>query len=581
MADIDVKQQIVDKIKDSASILVTVNANPSVDELSAALGITLLINKLDKHATCVFSGDIPSAISFLNPEKTFESTVDSLRDFIIALDKEKADHLRYKVDGDVVKIFITPYRTVINQDDLDFSQGDYNVEFVLAIGVQREEDLDRALESHGRILHDATVASINLGGGKNLGDIRWVDAEASSYSEMLAELGLALRDSKSLFDEQISTAFLTGIVAATNRFSNASTSSSVMTLAARLMSTGANQQLIAAKLESVSDVDDSFSRDQRRDEEVVDDRSSGQLEENKSTKLPRNAQSAKQARDDGSLVISHELMGDLDAVADQVARRRQEEATDRAEDALAARLAKNIPIAPPALSLLEATPPPQPLTPVLPPPQLRGAVSSDQWRAPDDDQEEPSMGGTLNATAEQAAEDKRRELESDRNRTILSHDGDPYIDDRPAYQAPINATTVSDAEPEVRDIFDEPQNGATLHADMIQPPTPVTPALTLAEIDAQNRARHEDAMGAVHAAFEEAPIPKPAYAEPFAPMNPSLPPLPPAMPDFTTLPPLPPSMPPISTPTDPPAPMGYEPLSPAPQMPSQPSDPTQFRIPGQ
>ena len=49
MADTSVKQQIVDKIKDSNNVLVTVNSNPSVDELSAALGITLLINKLNKQ----------------------------------------------------------------------------------------------------------------------------------------------------------------------------------------------------------------------------------------------------------------------------------------------------------------------------------------------------------------------------------------------------------------------------------------------------------------------------------------------------------------------------------------------------
>ena len=52
----DVLNQIVEKVKESNNILVTVSANPSVDELSAALGITLLINKLNKHATAVFSG---------------------------------------------------------------------------------------------------------------------------------------------------------------------------------------------------------------------------------------------------------------------------------------------------------------------------------------------------------------------------------------------------------------------------------------------------------------------------------------------------------------------------------------------
>ena len=128
-------QQIVDKIKSSSNVLVTVSNGPSVDALSAAIGLTVALNKLDKHAVAIMSGEVPPAITFLEPEKTFENNVDSLRDFIIALDKEKADHLRYKVEGDVVKIFITPYRTTISEADLVFSQGDYNVDLVIAIGV--------------------------------------------------------------------------------------------------------------------------------------------------------------------------------------------------------------------------------------------------------------------------------------------------------------------------------------------------------------------------------------------------------------------------------------------------------------
>jgi len=49
-ADAKVKQQIVEKIKSSTNILVTVSKDPSVDDLSAALGLTALLNKLDKHA---------------------------------------------------------------------------------------------------------------------------------------------------------------------------------------------------------------------------------------------------------------------------------------------------------------------------------------------------------------------------------------------------------------------------------------------------------------------------------------------------------------------------------------------------
>lgn len=249
------KQQIVEAIKSNSNILVTVSDSPSVDELSAALGLTILLNKLDKRATSIFSGAIPPAITFLDPEKTLEGTVDSLRDFIIALDKEKADHLRYKVDGDVVKIFITPYRTTLTDKDLQFSQGDYNVELVIALGVKDQDHLDKALSAHGRILHDATVTTISVGADPStLGSIDWRDAAASSLCEMLISLSEALKEDQPILDEQIATAFLTGIVSATDRFSNDRTSSRVMTMAAQLMAAGANQQLIAAKLREAHDI---------------------------------------------------------------------------------------------------------------------------------------------------------------------------------------------------------------------------------------------------------------------------------------------------------------------------------------
>src|SRR5262245_66315276 len=130
----DQKQAVVDRIKQASNILVTVSNNPSVDQLASCIGLTIGLNKLGRHATAVFSGTVPSTIEFLQPEKTLEKNTDSLRDFIIALDKSKADKLRYKVEDKVVKIFITPYKTSINEKDLNFSQGDFNVDVVVALG---------------------------------------------------------------------------------------------------------------------------------------------------------------------------------------------------------------------------------------------------------------------------------------------------------------------------------------------------------------------------------------------------------------------------------------------------------------
>ncbi|MDO8591877.1 MAG: hypothetical protein Q7R60_03090 [bacterium] len=243
------KQQIAERIKQANNILVTVSNNPSVDQLAACIGLTLLLNKMDKHATAVFSGQVPSTIEFLQPEKTIETNTDSLQDFIISLDKDKADKLRYKVEDQVVRIFITPYKTSISEKDLIFSQGDFNVEVVMALGVKDRSQLDAAITAHGRILHDATVVSVNAGKDKaaELGQINWQDPTASSLSEMLVSISEAF--GAGLIDNQMATAFLTGIVAETARFSNAKTSPKVMTMSAQLMAAGANQQLIVSKLE--------------------------------------------------------------------------------------------------------------------------------------------------------------------------------------------------------------------------------------------------------------------------------------------------------------------------------------------
>jgi nanoRNase/pAp phosphatase (c-di-AMP/oligoRNAs hydrolase) len=244
------KQLVVERVRNAQNVLVTVSADPSVDQLAACIGLTLMLNKLDKHATAVFSGAVPSTLEFLRPEETIEKNTDSLRDFIISLDKSKADKLRYKVDNEqnVVRIFITPYRTSLSQSDFEFTQGDFNVDVVIALGVTQREQLDQAIVSHGRILHDAAVVTITSGQEvSELGTVNWQDPAASSLCEMLVSISEAFQGG--LLDGQISTAYLTGIVASTDRFSNTKTSPKVMTMAAQLMAAGANQQLIATQLQ--------------------------------------------------------------------------------------------------------------------------------------------------------------------------------------------------------------------------------------------------------------------------------------------------------------------------------------------
>ncbi|MBR6810934.1 hypothetical protein IKM56_00640 [Candidatus Saccharibacteria bacterium] len=242
----DILTQVANRIRECSNVLVALSKNPSIDELTAALGLTFVLDKMGKRATAIFSGDIPNIIEFLQPEKTFEQNTNSLQDFIIALDKEKADHIRYKIDGDYVKVYITPYKTTISEKDMEFSHGDFNVDLVISLNVASAKDLDGALTEYGRIMHDASSINISAAAPGKFADLEWGSPEASSISEMISILSNELREPDNpLMDNNIATTLLTGIISATNRFSNERTTADTLATASALMAEGADQQLIS------------------------------------------------------------------------------------------------------------------------------------------------------------------------------------------------------------------------------------------------------------------------------------------------------------------------------------------------
>ena len=298
MSKNNAQEQIIAKLKESESILIAVNDNPSVDELSSALALTLAINNSGKHATAVASGEMPDALTFLRPEKTFEHSVDSLRDFIIALNKEKADHLRYKLVGDHVKIFITPYRSVISEKDLEFEQGDFNIDFVLALNVESQDRLDGALAAHGRIFHDASVGILTVGENQtNLNGIHWHDESASSLSEITVQIIESI--GKKNLTESVATALLTGIVAETDRFSNSKVTAEIMGLASKLIASGADQQLVISKIREAEEKAGEFAVQKNAKMEEALEELSGEKEDKKQV-------SKTEQKRDGAFVIAHE-----------------------------------------------------------------------------------------------------------------------------------------------------------------------------------------------------------------------------------------------------------------------------------
>lgn len=595
MQDIKAKQQVVEKIKSSANILVTVSKNPTVDALSAAIGLTLLFEKLGKYGTAVFSGVVPPAIAFLEPQKVLDETTDSLRDFIIALDKEKADHLSYKLVDDIVRISITPYKTTITSDDLKFSQGDYNVELVIALGVDDQDHLDKALEAHGQIFHDATVVTVTANDQtSSLGGIDWHDEKASSLSEMVTGLAELLKTdkNKTLIDSQIATAFMTGLVAQTERFSNRYTSPQSLTVASGLMAAGADQQLIATKLQEAVEeeavveetpaeepIEETIEETPKEDdgtlrildhsakkkevEEEPEPVVSDPVEE--PTPEPEPQETVEEEDDDtpaDNFSVSHETLEELDH---RVKEEEQKEAAEAAHDALEhVQQQEEIVLPPVDEPVIEPEAPkegidalivddavaPTPRDPIVEEASESVQLPPPVQPATQETSIEPSMGGTLNATTEQAADDARREEESDRNRTILSHGGNE--------QEAAAAVSAPAMDP------------ALMQAPSLVPPTPIDLGLPLPPpIPDFSAPPANPVMGAY------APQPQPEILGDILAPEPQAttsqyftPPVAEAAPSY---------FPPVDSQQLPPLP----PMGPPPMAPPAPDNPGQFKIPGQ
>lgn len=544
-ADLKIKQQVIEKIKNTENILVTVSRDPSVDDLTALLGLTALLNKLGKRATAIFSGNIPAAINFLDPEKVIENTADSLRDFIIALDKEKADHLRYKIEGDVVKIFITPYRTSISSSDLEFTQGDLNVELVLALGIEKKEKLDEVLASQKGLFNDTTIITLSDGTRKSeLGNLDWNDKDASCLSEMVVSLAESLKTDKSLLDKQISTALLTGIVSSTNRFSNIRTTSKVMKVSAELMAAGADQQLIAAKLSEEHEIQTLTNSPNSGPDTYVDVLDS-EVQSN-----PEQISTLPPVLND-SLSINHDEVVEPDTSTSTLAPQEEvplpeindiKSQTDTANDSIST---------------------------LSPEDEIQKAIDT----IPANTTIEPSLGGTLNATTEIAAEEARKEQEDNQNKTILTHS---YIEgSNSSNTTGMNSTSQGFDKQESVDIFDDP-------------PQSTLPPETISKIPNIEPISPVDGV---------------------TPVEPGVLPMPPPLPDFSTLPPetapeiaipTPTATPTPTTEVEPiappqlnvpnffPAPDSMSTLAPDPNQQNNPTpnastnnDPSSFQIPGQ
>ena len=239
------KEQIIDQINKSETILLCTSKNPSGDALGSALGFYDALKKLGKKIDVVSPTAILEKFSFMPSSELITHKLEGARDYIFSVDikKDKLQQLRYEVEENKLKIFITARSGDLNEKNISLDSSKFKYDLIIILSTSDLENLGIVYDDNSELFYDTPVVNIdNDPSNEFFGKINLVDVTMSSTSEIVYSIISEL--DKKLFDENIATNLLTGIISKTESFQNINTTPKSFLTAAALISKGANKENI-------------------------------------------------------------------------------------------------------------------------------------------------------------------------------------------------------------------------------------------------------------------------------------------------------------------------------------------------
>jgi nanoRNase/pAp phosphatase (c-di-AMP/oligoRNAs hydrolase) len=243
-------QQILELIKRSARPLICVPKNAGADGYATALGLARVLEKLDKPAALAAAGGAPGKnLDFLGDLSVFQTALHNLQKFVIELNAKEAkiDELSYEVKDDRLQISLSPKQGVWQESDVRLHPSEYRYDLIIAVGAPDLELFGGLFAAYPDFFFKTPIINLDhVPENEYYGQINLVDLNACACGEVAYHLVEDLGGE--LLDDQMATAFLTGMVAKTKSFKNRGVTPQTLLTASRLIARGARRDLIVDNL---------------------------------------------------------------------------------------------------------------------------------------------------------------------------------------------------------------------------------------------------------------------------------------------------------------------------------------------
>lgn len=237
-------------IKRSTRPLICIPSGAGADHYASAIGISNVLKKLNKEPTIAAADGKPTKnVQFISGHEQIKSKLENLRKFVIELDasKTKVDELTYEIKDDKLRVFLSPKKGFWDEKDLRTSTSGYRFDLIICIGTPDFESCAHLYSENPDFFYRTPIINIDHSPeNEHYGQINVVDLTASACGEVCHDLIESIE--ASLIDEEVATAFLTGMIAKTKSFKTSNVTPKTLQTASKLIAKGAKREQIVQNL---------------------------------------------------------------------------------------------------------------------------------------------------------------------------------------------------------------------------------------------------------------------------------------------------------------------------------------------
>ncbi len=250
-----VKEQIFKQIERARAILIVFPMDWRPDAVSAALGLFLALKKTGKTVEVAAAEPLTNPLvskellAFLPGSSEIKYQLEHLRRFIVSLDisTTKVSQIKYVVENNQLNFIVSPEDGWFEPGDVSTKAGEFRFDLIITIGADDLESLGGIYDNNIEFFYKTPVINISCqAANEEFGQINMIDLGSATISELVFQL-LKERDNF-LFDENIATNLLAGIILKTKNFKTGPLTPETLMTTSELISLGARREEIVNQL---------------------------------------------------------------------------------------------------------------------------------------------------------------------------------------------------------------------------------------------------------------------------------------------------------------------------------------------